>query len=458
MKQPLIFLSCALSTLCAIVSPLGAEETPEKLIQKLSSDEFEERERAQRELLKLGAGAREKIAAALKQPNLDADIVTRLKLIQEKIGHDDVLKAYDAPKKISLELKGERVEDALAKLKEHFGFEIAAEGAAGEKKIDLSIKDLSLFEALEAIRAKADLGYEIRNKFEESDTKKLLVQLKEKPEKAAMPAIASGPLLIFIENISMNVQRQLRSNADKAEETRSLQINGQLLTDPTLNFSGLEAGDLEVKDATGAAIQANFHVDQEHWREARGSGQVYRFYLNSQVKDKELKAPLSIKFGATLEVPLRMGEKKIEDLAGAKGKQVDLNGGSITVNKVEPKNNSWELSVTGVGIGMELLNNSSSMHSGLGRRMQARAAIRARGGGAPAGGTSGSVPENTAGFFILDGQGNPIERNGYSGSGNGKQYEVTLTLQGEPKSIVMKWVEEKADRKVNVQLKDVPLP
>src|SRR4051812_8301323 len=87
MKPTILLLSCAALMLLSATRPVLAEESPEKLIQKLGSDDFEERERAHKELLKLGANAREKIAAALKQPNLDADLATRLKLIQEKIGN-----------------------------------------------------------------------------------------------------------------------------------------------------------------------------------------------------------------------------------------------------------------------------------------------------------------------------------------------------------------------------------
>jgi len=70
----------------------------------------------------------------------------------------------------------------------------------------------------------------------------------------------------------------------------------------------------------------------------------------------------------------------------------------------------------------------------------------------------GKPPENQEGLHVLNAAGEVIQSGGMSGHGDGTIMEYTMTYQQEPAKILFRWHAEKAERKISVAVKGLPVP
>jgi hypothetical protein len=124
----------------------------DQLIKQLGSDNFEERERAQHELLKIGLPALESLRLATKDSEFEvsrraAELVGRL---EELLTSRKDL----APKKVHLKLKDVSVADAVAELNRQSGYPIRIGGdrtKLNERKITLDTGEVPFWQAFDRL-------------------------------------------------------------------------------------------------------------------------------------------------------------------------------------------------------------------------------------------------------------------------------------------------------------------
>jgi hypothetical protein len=101
-----------------------------KLLQGLKSDEEEERAKVRKQLAEKGEALRPQLEKALDEAKNEPDYSSQIKLVLKSLSQNEILKAFDAPKTISLDVKDTPVKDVLAKFKEAFGVTVECAGAA----------------------------------------------------------------------------------------------------------------------------------------------------------------------------------------------------------------------------------------------------------------------------------------------------------------------------------------
>jgi hypothetical protein len=144
--------------------PAVPKPTPEQqkrideLIKQLGADRFEDREQAQKELVKIGPAALERLRLATKSP--EAEIRRR---VADLIGQlEDVLKTGKqlAPKKVHLKLKDISVVDAVADLSKQSGYPIQIDGdkaKLAQRKLTLDTGEISFWEAFDQLNQQGGL-------------------------------------------------------------------------------------------------------------------------------------------------------------------------------------------------------------------------------------------------------------------------------------------------------------
>lgn len=157
----------ALVTLVLLTTAsVRSDETPnaeeqkriDKLIAQLNADDFEARNAAEKELMKIGPPALESLRKAAKstEPEIArraADLVSQL---------EELLKSGKqlTPKKVNLKVKDVSVADAVAELSKLSGYPIQIEGdktKLSEKKITLETGEVSFWEAFDQLCLKGGL-------------------------------------------------------------------------------------------------------------------------------------------------------------------------------------------------------------------------------------------------------------------------------------------------------------
>lgn len=130
---------------------LGMQDDVSRLLEKLRSDEYSERESAQRALERMGLPVLDRLKAeAAKDPELDTKI--RLKTLIEKIPRlAELAKVYGPTRRITLSAKDEPLGTLLEKLGAGLGEQIRGEGLDPEAKATIALEDVTLWEALDRV-------------------------------------------------------------------------------------------------------------------------------------------------------------------------------------------------------------------------------------------------------------------------------------------------------------------
>ncbi|HLX62742.1 MAG TPA: hypothetical protein VKX17_15805 [Planctomycetota bacterium] len=451
---------CALAFVCAPRGVFAAEDDADKkLLEALHSEDFDAREGAKKKLLERGDAVRELIVKELEKKDLDADYKDQLKTIASHLKDTDVLKAFDNPKRIDLELKDEPVSTALDKIKTQFGFGVVARDDAGKKKITLSLKGATFLEAVDAVRKAANLAYD-RNEIMQmmfrararnpvragrADVGDAVLVLRENGDEGLIPAAAKGPVLVFFETINYNATRSINfGNGGKrtSDTQKNFSISGYLLVEPELRFSGVSIANMRAKGGNLEALSAGHVSLNNYYGETSGKGmQTYNLSTNLQ-SQADLPAKLDWKMEAKIQVPVKLSEKRFDNLAEIVGKPQEFFGGTFTLEKSEASPRGWKIAYNTTGGLMDLASNNRGM--------------RFNRNGEEAG--AAGNPEFAGGMSLLDAQGKAVDHFGYSGSGGGGNYRVEMDVGAEPKSIVFRKPGEAQTRTFELEIPGVPVP
>ncbi|MCZ7647905.1 MAG: hypothetical protein M5U26_22045 [Planctomycetota bacterium] len=423
-----------------------AEEAPDvhALLKRLQAEDPEQREKAARALVELGESARPALQKAVDAGAGDLDYQSQLKRILRNLGEFKLLKRYDEPRKIGFELQAGNVQEALKKLEDHFGWKVEAFGAAAEKPVSVKVEDATFFEALEAIRKAAGLGYQAQTGQQKDTDKILAVSLVEKGEKGHALASPCGPFLAFLTSIALssNGSFDLVQGVENLNTRSTLQ--GFLVAEPGLAVQGAELADLELLDAKGESLVKpgnNQNPFYTHGHQAANG----LYPLSIQMPSGEAAGPFVLKGKAKAQVPLKAETRTIESLTA---QTIEIAGGSLTLEEPKQDGQRWSIKFTATGKAGDLFNSGGRSFAF--RRM--KMAMVAGGGGADAG---SAIPKEAEGLFWLNAEGK-IVGGGHSASGNGNTWTVTMNFNEEPKKLVVQWVESKAERAYDVSIEGIP--
>jgi hypothetical protein len=130
---------------------LATQDDVSRLLEQLRSDEFAEREAAQRTLERRGLPVLERLKAeAEKTSELDTKI--RLKMLIEKIPKlAQLAQVYGPTRRITLSAKGEKLGEVLKRLETGLGEQIRGEGVDLDAPVTIELQDATLWEALDRV-------------------------------------------------------------------------------------------------------------------------------------------------------------------------------------------------------------------------------------------------------------------------------------------------------------------
>ncbi|MCW8131417.1 MAG: hypothetical protein KIS92_13795 [Planctomycetota bacterium] len=441
-------LPATLVLLLAGVAGALAEDAPAKpeasvpdLIQKLKSDDEDERAVARTALSLKGDAIRAELQKALDGAE-DPDFKAQIKQVMKNLGQNEMLRPFDQPVTIDLDLKDAPVSEALAKLKEAFGVAVqAAEGAAA-KKVTVSQKGLTFFEALDAVRLAAKLAYRVDQAagMNNKDKSTLCVSLDEPGEKGWCAAAPAGPFLLVVQSVSASGQRTLNPNG-AMQENRQLNMQMGAVAQPGLTLGDVTVNDTKFTDAKGTETNGYNHMRGRGFgfRNNQGGGYIY---LNDGMQlGGEASGPLTWTADLKVLIPLKMVSKTLDDLS--EGGSLEVSDGKVTVQKPAKSGNSWKLRI--------VFPANSEMVQGGNAGMRAAFVVAGNQGG-------NKPPKESPGYFVLNAAGDMIQSQGMSGSGDGRTMTYDLNFNEEPKSILFQWHGEKTERSFKAKLGEIPIP
>ena len=446
---PAVMLSVLLPGVLLGVVQAGEAQAPkddtDQLIEKLRAEDFGERERAVQALIERGESVRASVEAALKKSANDPDYAMQLKSVLEGLSEDKILNRFDSPKRIDLALKDVPAGDVLKKLKQHFGWSIASLDDA-EKKVSVSCKQATFFEALEALRKAADLTYQVDKQNRRGflglgkpsvDETAIPIALRKREGQGTCVAAAGGPFLVFLEQVDMNIGLRLRANTGTTNKNAQLNISGYVVGEPQLPHGRVSMGKGVLTDAKGRKLKTRdvsldsfprMHSANESRREC------FRFYV-SNVKD--ITPPLTWASEVKIKLPLELKKVVIKDLMGFEGKSIETPYGTLTIKEVKEKEKQL------VYVTSDKLDNWLDM-----QQMHEHFSPFDK---------KEKVPEKP-GVYFLDENGKPVSSHGYSGSGDGTIMTVTRDFERLPRQMVFIYAPKETERTYTFGLTGIPLP
>lgn len=128
------------------------------LIRRLGSDDFAARERAQAELVRIGAPALQKLKTAMQDP--DPEISLRSRQIVEQIRHNQAVESVlSSGTKVTVQVKGETAGQAARVLGAAAGYKIDIPDALADRRVSLDFSGAELFRVLDALARQLNAGY-----------------------------------------------------------------------------------------------------------------------------------------------------------------------------------------------------------------------------------------------------------------------------------------------------------
>lgn len=423
-----------------------ASEIP-ALIEKLKADDGETRDQARKNLALLGEPARAKLREALKGASKDADFQAQLRETLRDLEKQTILGRYEAPKTIDLELKDATVKDALERLKAHYGWVVKSTDEAGARKVSVAVKGARYFEVLEAIRTAGKLDYAMVEEAmmmgaaQGSKEPLLPLSLKESDGKGLACVGVSGPFILVLQSIRLTSTRTLQAGQAAVPERRQLGMQGQIISEPGLKVSSLEVADLSATDAKGAVVALQDQGTGGTQNDTKEGSECFYFSAHALLAEMP-QAPLGLKANLKVQVPLKSVTQRINDLSAVINKPIELKGGgTITVEKVEKEDRGWKVNYKTKG-------DANAFADVVGMRHMAAM-----------GGVANEPPEDKNGLFFLDAEGHLVPHGGMGASGDGTSFDVRVKgMPREPKAMLIRWTDEKAERKFSLEMKGIPVP
>src|SRR5262245_6829724 len=141
-----------------LVSLLGLQDPDvDALLKQLTDDAIEVRDKAAATLIELGEKAEAKVKARMQ--SAEGELKQVCKRILERIAVPKKLRGVLPPlRKVTLEAKDRNLKEVIEDLKQQTGLAV---DWTGDGDVTVSVKDVTPFEALEAICKAANLSYAI---------------------------------------------------------------------------------------------------------------------------------------------------------------------------------------------------------------------------------------------------------------------------------------------------------
>lgn len=435
----------------------SVEAQVQALVAKLHSDDPDERTKALEALVALGPGARAPLEAAQAQAK-DMDLKAQLHLALEGLDAGSAMARYEHPKTIDLAAKGLRVKDALERLHKHFGWRVNADDAAAAKPVDLELKGATFFQAVEAIRAGANLAYASTQGTENLQVPSagpFTFRLVPAAHGGSPAAFVSGPFLLYLDRYSFFAMRSLVPETGAATEQKMTSLLAMLVTEPGVPASSAKIVKGLVKDAKGNVLFASQDDAENDGFGMEENAMLARsVYMQWQAAD-EPAGPLAWTGEIAAHVPLKMETLRVEDLESADQKPLVMGEARVAFEKPRKDGEHWSVTYT------ETMG-SSNMATGLGVAAAGgvvRSVASASAGASSEHANDGEgVLENEEGWFWLDEKGRRLQTLGQGGGGSETQMRWHVTLSGKPKSVVIRKVTKSAPKAYAFAFEAIPAP
>ncbi|MCK6474643.1 MAG: hypothetical protein L6R28_23230 [Planctomycetes bacterium] len=364
---------------------------------------------------------------------------------------DEALKPFDSPKRIDLEGQGLALGGVIAKLEAHFGWKLSLSAVdLAQYKVDLAVKGATCYEAIDAVRRAAKLGYADA---QVADAKVLPVSFCELGEKGVCLATAKGPYLFRVTSVARQFTRQVAFAQAPEEVQANRIIMLSIVAEPGMKITGPKFEKAYAEGAGGARqdVQAWLH-DFGIMAHVPGAAKTYAPNFSTS---QDISGTLTIGGTLVAKIPQALERRVIEDLDAQTGKALDLGGGSLEFKKILESDHGVTLPFTAKGTAASLL---ATEEGGFGAF-----AMMALGGAADAGAGAleDQMPKDQPGLWFFDANRDRIQWNGRSliSSGTeGADWDVTFRMPVRPKGVIVQWVAKQAERSVTFEIAGVPEP
>ncbi len=218
-------------------APASTAEVDE-LIQQLDSDQWAQRQAAQKKLIEMGPGIREHLQAALAQTD-DPQIRTELELVLSQVALNERI----GQTLVTLNLKDVSAEEAFEELMRQAGAPLVVQPETLWKQRQVSVSiDMSRQPFWEAFR---ELGRQAGITVREQRSANGLVLQAGDIEPLMGPTVHSGPLMIVLRSAERRSSVDYSNRGEKA----SLTLNMRVYVEPKLRVYGRTYG-AELEQAT----------------------------------------------------------------------------------------------------------------------------------------------------------------------------------------------------------------
>lgn len=425
----------ALLLLACLIAPQdpALDKKVAALIQRLGSDDLDERENAQKELNSLGASVKARIEAAI--PGASPEVAARLRALLDNFAWEDRFKNSLAPVlRLTLDKKKRTLEDILAVVREKTGWTVRVAAMNLREPVELGWTDAPALQVLDDVcralgrgRVEAPLiaGDNDRHpRFEREDSGGNAITI-DGGEKAAPAAGYWNQFRAEVAGITIVETR----NYSSTESTASLSL--QLSAQP--GVSVMKAGNWiidEITDDRGKSLKSDAKTSPFAKREtepgdARDSVWFARDDLGSfeeSTLDFEVPGPGSTRI-AVLKARIRVtlpGKKvtEIRKVADVReGGEIRLGDAVITISKAGMEEGEFKMTYR-----------------------------------------AGGKHQGTPSFELLDADGRQVRTSGSGTSSNGATTEAEWRVSGEVAAVRVSAILGHRTIEIPFELKDIPLP
>lgn len=302
----------ALATLLAQPPPAAAQETrPEtrpgdlsRLIEQLDSDEFATREQATRQLMAMGAGAREALRAAREAGSLE-----RRARIETVLQGMDVFAASRPARKeatrVTIEADGKPLSQVLAALSASSGNQVRTRPGA-DPSVTLTARDVPFFDALDRLCAATGrrIGWDMRERG---------LMLDPATEKAE-PVAYAGPLRVSLVVLMLSRTLRFAGGADpqgyanlqiRVDAEERSQALGIMMPIRVKEFLDDQKRSLKYGDSAGQQLQQSQYLQRTDQR------RQLQCLVQMSAPQPDAKAIARLEFTLSVLLPTELYEAEI---------------------------------------------------------------------------------------------------------------------------------------------------
>lgn len=369
---------------------------------------------------------------------------------------EDALKPFDNPKRIDLEGQGLALNDVLAKIEAHFGWKLSPTTVDLAKyKVDLAVKGATCYEALDAVRRAAKLGYADA---QPADAKVLPISFCELGEKGVCLAVAKGPFLFRVSGTARQSNRMIPFGMAPEKGSASRATTVSIYTEPGMKLSAPKIEKAYSEAPGGVRQEVNAWLHDYGMNHVPGAAKTYTPYFTAV---QETGGAVSIGGNLVVQVPQAVERRVIEDLDAQIGKTLDLGGGSLEFKKIYDSERGVTLPFLAKGAAARIVSDDSGGLGFAGAMVMGGAGLGGAGLGDGAASLEDQVPKDQPGLWFFDANRAMVHSHGKSMRSSGQEgadWDVTISMPVRPKGVIVQWIGKQAERSVAFEIAGVPEP